>query len=127
MGETTVVVRDVSALLGEDIRRLRMPDRVYSNERIESASGSATEIRFRDGTVLTIGPETRVTLDSVVLDTDTAEREFLLSIERGLVRIEVGETPSAAYRVTTPVATFGVRGKVLNLLVREEPRQPTLN
>ncbi len=121
VGETTVVVRDVTALLGDDVRRLSMPDRIYENERIESGVGSATEIRFRDGTILTIGPETVITLDSIVFDPDSNSRKFLVTIERGVVRVVTGDTPSSAYRVTTPVATFGVRGKTLNLLVREEP------
>ena len=119
VGETMVVVRDVTGLLGKDLRQLQMQDNVYFDEVIESGEDSATEITFQDNTTLTIGPNSRITLDSVVFDPDPDASKFVLSITKGLLRLTTGQLPSSAYEVHTPVATIGVRGTVLNVIVTE--------
>lgn len=117
VGETTVVVRDVTGLLRQNLRHLVMEDTVYFKEVVESGEDSATEITFADGTTLTIGPNTRITLDSVVFDPDPSKGEFILSVTKGLLRLSTGDLPSTAYKVNTPTATIGVRGTVLNVIV----------
>jgi hypothetical protein len=114
VGEATVVVRQVTGLLEQNLRSLTLDDQVYFNEVIESGDESATEIRFQDDTTLTIGPNTKITLDSVVYDPDPSKAEFIVSITNGVLRLATGTLSSSAYKLNTPVATVGVRGTVVN-------------
>ena len=63
IGSTEVVIQKVTGEIEERVRLLELQDDVHQDEVISTAPGSATEIVFRDGTKISIGPDTRLTLD----------------------------------------------------------------
>lgn len=117
VGTASKVVNDVSGLLEGAVRELSLEDRVYLNEVIESGADSATEIVFRDGTRLRMGPLSRITLNAVVFDPEPAKSRFTASLQQGVFQITSGTLPKDRYRFETPTGTIGIRGTVFTVLV----------
>lgn len=117
VGNTKTVVRTVTGTLEADIRRLKLLDDIYHNELIETAEASATEIVFLDDTTLTLGPNSRLTLDRFVYDPDPTRAAFVMTAAKGVFRFVSGKLPKESYVIHTPAATIGIRGTILTIVV----------
>ena len=117
IGNTTVVVKTVTGELSRNKRTLKYEDDIYRNELITTLNESATEIKFLDDTKLTLGPKSRVTLDRFVYDPNPTKSTFVLTVTQGALRFASGVLPKKAYKIHTPVATIGIRGTVIDLVV----------
>ena len=122
IGNTSIVVRTVTGTLSEDRRFLQYQDDIYRNEIIETLEESATELTFLDETTLSLGPNTQITLDRFVYDPDPESSAFVLTITEGALRFATGVLPSEAYELHTPVATIGIRGTVIDIVVDRTPK-----
>ena len=111
------MVKTVTGTLSETQRSLAYQDDIYHNEVIETLEESATEITFLDETTLSLGPNTQLTLDRFVYDPDPEKGAFVLTITEGALRFATGVLPSRAYKIHTPVATIGIRGTVIDIVV----------
>jgi len=120
IGNTTIVVRTVTGVLSTEKRHLQFKDDIYSNEIIETFNESATEITFLDQTTLSLGPNTNVTLDRFIYDPNPANSAFVLTVAEGALRFASGVLPSESYKIHTPVATIGIRGTVVDIVVEQE-------
>ena len=118
IGNTSIVVRTVTGTLSEGKRYLQFKDDIYRNEFIETFDESATEVTFLDETTLSMGPNTKITLDRFVYDPEPENSAFVLTITEGALRFATGVLPSEAYKIHTPVSTIGVRGTVIDIVVR---------
>lgn len=117
IGTTQKVVRQVEGNWQAKTRRLELRDDVYSNERITTGSQSATRLTFRDQTMLSIGPDSKVTLDRFVFDANPAKSAVTLSITKGVLRFVSGNLPKSSYLIRTPNANIGIRGTIVEITV----------
>lgn len=117
VGKTEAIVRVVEGSLDADTRRLRVADEVFSNEVIATRADSASKIRFLDDTMLTVGPDSKVTLDEFVYDPNSQNSKMVINTAIGVARFVTGKMGSASYKIATPTATIGVRGTVFTVFV----------
>ena len=117
VGNTTLVIKTVTGTLTEGTRALSLKDDIYHNELIETFEESATELTFLDDTTLSLGPQARITLDRFVYDPDPKNSSFVMTVTQGALRFVSGSLPDEAYVIHTPVATIGIRGTVIDLVV----------
>ena len=117
VGNTTIVVRTVTGLFSENLRQLALKDDIYHNEVIETGADSASEITFLDETKLSLGPDSRVTLDRFVFDPDPSRSAFVMSAAKGVIRFISGNLPKENYVIHTPVSTIGIRGTEIVIVV----------
>jgi hypothetical protein len=110
IGQAEVVVSRVHGLIGEITRELAVKDNVFSQEVIETAADAATRIAFRDGTQLSMGPSSRVTLDRYVYDPDTGVGQLAVNFLSGVFEFVSGSMSEAGYDLRTPFAHLSVRG-----------------
>lgn len=75
---------------------------------------------FRDETSLTVGPDSRVTLDRFVYDPARGGSTASINAARGVFRFVSGNMPSQSYQVRTPAGTIGVRGTIFDLIVEAD-------
>ena len=122
VGNTSLVVKTVTGTVSTRKRNLRLKDDIYHNEIIQTFQESATKITFLDKTELSLGPNTSVTLDRFVYDPNPAKSQFSLTLARGAVRFVSGVLPTKNYKLKTPVATIGIRGTVVDLVVDRESK-----
>jgi hypothetical protein len=86
---------------------------VFVGDRLTTGTSDRARIVFEDDSVLDIGPETEVVIDTLVFERSANRFETLLKLLRGTIRSLVSEyyrEPRASYEIETPTAVVGVRG-----------------
>jgi trimeric autotransporter adhesin len=98
---------------GRTLRSLQVGIDVLRNERIATGPAGRAQMLFRDGSALTVGPDSEVVLDEYVYDPASGAGRMAASLSKGVLRY-VGGQISKREPVTlkTPSATIGIRGGV---------------
>lgn len=122
IGAVEVVVRKVHGTLAQQPmpRLLAVRDHVFWQEQIATEAESFTELALDDGTILSMGPEAKVTLDSFVYNRPGSANRLVLNVSRGMMRFVTGEMEKSAYEIRAPGAIIGVRGTAFTLIVDPE-------
>ena len=95
-------------------RVLRVGTDVQANEIISTAADDRAHLVFLDGTTLTIGPSSSMTIDKFVYDPTTQKGELAVNATKGVFRVIGGRiSKTSAITVTTPSATMGIRGGIM--------------
>jgi hypothetical protein len=115
-GEAVVVVSKVRGFLGVETREIAVRDNVYSQEIIETGPDAATRLVFLDGSELSIGPNSRVTLDEYIYDpANKGAGRLTVNMLSGVFEFASGDIPDSGYDLRTPFATIAVRGTRLQI------------
>lgn len=87
-------------------------DHVFESDTIVTAAGTVG-ITFVDNSMMSLGPNSRLSLDQFKFDTTTHNGVFTSSLQKGTLSVKSGQivrqTPEAM-RIRTPAALLGVRG-----------------
>jgi len=116
IGKATSVVPAADYARGAQLASLSVNDAVEQDDRVKTSAKGSTEIKFVDGTTLTIGPNSEVVLDKMIFDGDRAQNATI-RVVRGAMRFASGRSDHSAYHIETKVATIGVRGTVIDVSV----------
>ena len=94
-------------------RVLRVGTDVQANEIISTTDNDRAHLVFLDGTTLTIGPSSSMTIDKFVYDPTTQKGELAVNASKGVFRLIGGRiSKTSTIAVTTPAATMGIRGGI---------------
>ena len=94
-------------------RVLRVGTDVQANEIISTTDNDRAHLVFLDGTTLTIGPSSSMTIDKFVYDPTTQKGELAVNATKGVFRLIGGRiSKTSTIAVTTPAATMGIRGGI---------------
>ncbi|MEM7507876.1 MAG: FecR family protein [Pseudomonadota bacterium] len=83
---------------------------VYSDGLLYTTNLGSMDVRFDDGTKLTLSPNSRITVDQYVYNPVDTSGEMLVSLSKGALRFVSGKVRKERVRVNTGVATIGIRG-----------------
>ncbi|MCC6947730.1 MAG: FecR domain-containing protein [Bradyrhizobiaceae bacterium] len=119
IGKSTSISVEVSGAVGGSSRSLRTGDGVFENERITTDARGIGQFEFLDATRLAVGPGSSVTLDRFVYDRNRKAGKVAIELGRGAFRFISGQSPSAAYQISTTAAAIGVRGTTFDLYVAD--------
>ena len=98
-------------------RRTLVPDAdVHRNEMIRTEAAAAARLRFADRSDLRIGPQAQIRLDAFVFSGKTSSA---MNLTRGALRFVSGNGPTGSYQIRTPVATIGLRGTSVDVVLRQ--------
>jgi hypothetical protein len=114
IGKATSVVPATNYTRGTQVAALAMDDAVQQDDRVKTSEKGSTQIKFVDGTVLTIGPNSEVILDKMIFEGGRA-KNATIEVVRGAMRFASGNSDHSAYHIQTKVATIGVRGTVIDV------------
>ncbi len=117
IGVTSAVVNSVTGTLAGPVRVLRTGDGVFQHELVATGRASSAQLLFLDETSLTVGPNSRVTLDRFVYDPNRKTGDIVINITKGAFRFVSGSAKSSSYKIRTPVAVIGVRGTIIEGLI----------
>jgi subtilisin family serine protease len=92
---------------------------VFGDQMVRTGDASAAQLIFLDQTNFQLGPNSEVVLDKFVYDRDKATGEVVIKVSRGIFRFVTGSLTPGSYQIKTPVATIGVRGTILDLLLED--------
>jgi hypothetical protein len=118
VGVAAAVKNNVQGVLGGATRSLSTGSDVFTNERIRTGEASAAQILFLDKTTLTVGPGAELTLDRFVYNPSRGTGQVVLNAVRGAFRFVSGSQNPRSYTIKTPVVTLGMRGTIVELIVR---------
>ena len=91
---------------------------VFFNEKITTNASGRAQLLFRDGTSLTVGSSSEMTIDEYVFDPDTDTGELVINISKGIFRLVGGKiSKNTPVVFNTKTATVAVRGGIAMLNV----------
>ncbi|WGS12159.1 FecR family protein [Bradyrhizobium sp. ISRA443] len=96
--------------------QINVGDALLRDEVVRTGLDSATRLVMADSTNLALGPSATIKLDRTVFDDEHHYRDVAIRLTSGAFRFVTGHSDKAAYKITTPLATIGVRGTVLDIL-----------
>ena len=114
IGEVSTVSGTVKAIRldGTDVN-LGVGDPVFQGDTIETTGSGAVGLVFLDKTTLSLSEGGKMVLDELVYDSATGTGNMAVDMLEGafsFVSGEIAKTGPDAMKVSTPVATIGIRG-----------------
>jgi hypothetical protein len=126
IGSTALAQNNVSREIAGAGGPLNAGDPVYRNELVRTGEDSTAKLIFLDSTNLAMGPTSRVTLDQFVYAGEVNGQKMTVNLARGIFRFTTGALDKRAYTISTPTASLGVRGTVLDIDARSAQSRVTL-
>ncbi len=105
----------VSRELAGAAAALTAGDLVFRDEIVRTGAESTAKLVFLNSTNLAIGPTSRVTLDLFVYSGQASAQKMTVNLAKGIFRFTTGALDKRAYVISTPTASIGVRGTVLDI------------
>jgi len=88
----------------------RSGDDIVYQEMLETLQKSAMQVKFNDGSKLTLGANSKVLVDAFVYEPGNAQSKALISLPTGALRYVTGKMPKGQTTIDTPTATMVLRG-----------------
>jgi len=86
---------------------------VFFNEKVSTDEAGRAQLLFRDGTSLTVGASSEMTIDEYVYDPATGTGDMVVSISKGVFRLVGGKiSKNQPIVFNSPSATVSVRGGI---------------
>jgi hypothetical protein len=115
VGEAAVVKNQVIRVTGSGGSQINVGDAVLRNETVRTGADSAARLVMIDSTNLSLGPSATLTLDRTVFNDEHSYREISIRLASGAFRFVTGHSDKNAYKISTGLATIGVRGTELDI------------
>ena len=116
VGEAAVVKNEVVRVSGSGGTPINVGDAVLRNETVRTGIDSATRLVMIDSTNLSLGANSSITIDKTVFNDEQSYKDVTIRLTSGAFRFVTGHSDKNAYKITTGLATIGVRGTTLDIL-----------
>jgi hypothetical protein len=116
VGEAAVIKNEVVRVVGSATRQINVGDGVLRDEIVRTGLDSAARLVMADSTNLSLGPSATIKLDRTVFNDEHTYRDIAIRLTTGAFRFVTGHSEKTAYKITTSLASIGVRGTTLDIL-----------
>jgi hypothetical protein len=116
VGQAAVIKNQVHRVTGSATSQISVGDSVVRDEVVRTGADSAARLVMADSTNLSLGPNASITLDRTVFNDEHSYREIAIRLATGAFRFVTGHSAKSAYKITTSLATIGVRGTIIDVL-----------
>lgn len=116
-GIAQFAVGDVNVRRGDTSQPLNRGAQIQSGDSITTGRASQTQIRFSDGGLVSLAPNSQFTIDKYVDENKPEQDGFFASFLRGGMRAItglVGKRNRDNYQIKTTTATIGIRGSAFS-------------
>ena len=116
-GIAQFAVGDVNVRRGATTLPLNRGAVINSGDNVITGRAGQTQIRFSDGGLVSLAPNSQFNIDKYVDDNKPEEDGFFASLLRGGMRAItglVGKRNRESYKITTTTATIGIRGSAFS-------------
>ena len=104
-------------------RVLRVGIDIEANERVTTTADDRAHVVFLDGTSVTIGPNSILTIDKYVFDPNAGKGDMGVTLTKGVFRLVGGKiSKSNEVTIATPSSTIGIRGGIVTVTVQPDGR-----
>jgi len=118
IGEAAVVQNEVIRVSGSGGSQINVGDAVLRNETVRTGAASATRLVMIDSANLSLGANSSITLDRTVFNDERSYKDVTIRMTTGAFRFVTGHSDKNAYKITTGLATIGIRGTILDILAQ---------
>ena len=101
-------------------RSLKRRSKVYVGEKLVTGKNGRGQVRFIDGAVLSLRPETELKIHKYSYGKDKAVEGSWMSLLKGGFRTITGAIAKKKYKLTTSMATIGIRGTHYEAVINNE-------
>jgi len=125
VGETSALIASASQTApASPTAQLNLSDPIYRNATLETKPDSALEVRFLDGSRLSMGAGSSAVVDQYVYAGPDASGKGatgkqVIKYGKGLFRFISGTIPKDQVQIETPTVTIGIRGTVIRTAVED--------
>jgi hypothetical protein len=116
VGEAAVVKNEVVRVAGSATSQINVGDGLLRDETVRTGQDSAARLVMADSTNLSLGANSTIRLDRTVFNDEHTYRDIAIRLTTGAFRFVTGNSEKTAYKITTSVATIGVRGTIFDVL-----------
>lgn len=95
-------------------------DQLQPDEALRTGAESTIEVKFVDGSELSVESLSEVVLSDYVFDPQAAASTGIINLNVGLFRFSSADLPDSGLQLKTPVATIGIRGTEFLVTVTNE-------
>lgn len=99
---------------------LKLRDSIIRNSELATADKGALEVTFLDGSKLTMGQNSRLTVDEYVYAGPGGTGKQTVRYTKGLFRFISGSIPKDQVKIDTPTVTIGIRGTIFRTALEED-------
>jgi hypothetical protein len=85
-------------------------DELVPEEALRTGEESTIQVKFVDGSELSVESLSEVVLSDYVFDPEAAASSGIINLNAGLFRFSSADLPDSGLQLKTPVATIGIRG-----------------
>lgn len=111
LGTVTVTEGDVRLLRGDAYYQAVAGVELARQDVVETGAGASAQLDMADGSILKLGPDTRLALSEYQIDDQRHVVRAGLDVLAGWLRFAVAKLgPDARYRIDSPVMSVGIRG-----------------
>ena len=114
--KAVIVKNEVLRVAASATSQINVGDGLLRDETVRTGADSATRLVMIDSTNLSLGPNASLKLDRTVFNDEHSYRDIAIRLTTGAFRFVTGHSEKTAYKITTPLATIGVRGTILDIL-----------
>jgi hypothetical protein len=95
-------------------------DELVQEEALRTGNESRIEVKFADGSELSVESLSEVVLSDYLVDAEQAGATGIINLNAGLFRFNSSDLPDSGLQLKTPVATIGIRGTEFLVTVTSE-------
>ena len=122
-GVAQFAIGDVNVRRGATSSPLAKGQVINPGDNIVTGTAGQTQIRFTDGGLVSLAPNSQFNIDKYVDENDVAKDGFAVSFLRGGMRAItglIGKRNRENYKVTTSTATVGIRGSAFSSTINPD-------
>jgi hypothetical protein len=116
IGQAVIIKNEVLRDAEATPSQINVGDGVLRDETVRTGADSAARFVMLDSTNLSLGANASIKLDRTVFNDEHSYRDIAIRLTTGAFRFVTGHSEKTAYKITTPLATIGVRGTILDIL-----------
>ncbi len=112
VGKAALVIGTPKILISQESAQITVGSKIFSTSEIVTQSGDHVHIRFKDGTRVSLRPNSHLSIESYSANSG-AVTEFRMTLKKGSARSISGKGLEGAkknFRLNTPLAAIGIRG-----------------
>ena len=122
IGKAKIVNGKVTVIRGANKLALKVSDAINEHDVFETGPDGSIGITFTDNTSFSIGPNSRVAIDTYFFDPKNLKGNLLAQLKKGTMMVRSGELTRqqpGSVQVKTPRTVLGVRGTTFVVSVDE--------
>lgn len=120
VGNASAIIPNASQQSQGTKSDLRLKDQIIRNAELATAERGALEVTFLDGSKLTMGQNSRLTVDEYVYSGPGSASKQSIRYTKGIFRFVSGSIPKDQVKIQTPTVTIGIRGTIFRTVVDKD-------